>query len=72
MIDGHYPHVMPHSSNLSFWEKGMTSDLGHTWLIGRFFVCVPTMPVPTLLPLCQSAPGFFVRCQILSAARLWG
>ena len=25
---------MPHSSNLSFWEKGMTSDLGHTWLIG--------------------------------------
>ena len=34
MIDGHYPHVMPHSSNLSFWEKGMTSDIGHTWIIG--------------------------------------
>ena len=34
VIDGHYPHVMPHSSNLSFWEKGMTSDIGHTWLIG--------------------------------------
>ena len=38
VIDGHYPHVMPHSSNLSFWEKGMTSDLGHTWLIGVFCV----------------------------------
>jgi len=35
VIDGHYPHVMPHSSNLSFWEKGMTSDIGHTWLIGH-------------------------------------
>ena len=34
VIDGHYPHVMPHSSNLSFWEKGMTSDIGHTWIIG--------------------------------------
>jgi len=35
VVDGHYPHVMPHSSNLSFWEKGMTSDIGHTWLIGH-------------------------------------
>jgi len=34
VVDGHYPHVMPHSSNLSFWEKGMTSDIGSTFLIG--------------------------------------
>jgi len=40
VIDGHYPHVMPHSSNLSFWEKGMTSDIGHTWLIGLFMLCI--------------------------------
>jgi hypothetical protein len=38
VIDGHYPHVMPHSSSLSFWEKGMTSDMGKTFLIGKFYV----------------------------------
>jgi hypothetical protein len=36
VIDGHYPHVMPHNSSLSFWEKGMTSDMGKTFLIGNF------------------------------------
>ena len=66
MIDGHYPHVMPHSSNLSFWEKGMTSDIGHTWLIGRFCVCVPTMPVSTPLPE-GCAPAFFFAGAIPSA-----
>ncbi|KAJ1476534.1 hypothetical protein T484DRAFT_1824547 [Baffinella frigidus] len=35
VVDGHYPHVMPHASNLSFWEKGMTSDIGSSFLIGK-------------------------------------
>lgn len=35
VIDGHYPHVVPHSSSLSFWEKGMTSDIGTQFLIGH-------------------------------------
>ncbi len=26
---------MPHNSSLSFWEKGMTSDMGTTFLIGE-------------------------------------
>lgn len=35
VVDGHYPHVLPHSSSLSFWEKGMTSDIGSSFLIGN-------------------------------------
>mmetsp|Transcript_19396 Transcript_19396/g.44440 ORF Transcript_19396/g.44440 Transcript_19396/m.44440 type:complete len:101 (-) Transcript_19396:119-421(-) len=35
VVDGHYPHVMPHSSNLKFWEQGLTSDIGKSFLIGH-------------------------------------
>mmetsp|Transcript_6867 Transcript_6867/g.17076 ORF Transcript_6867/g.17076 Transcript_6867/m.17076 type:complete len:102 (+) Transcript_6867:126-431(+) len=35
VIDGHYPHMYPHSSSLSFWEKGMTQDMGRSFVIGH-------------------------------------
>ena len=57
VIDGHYPHVMPHSSNLSFWEKGMTSDIGHTWIIGMPCFHMSLLPLTlfqTLPPSCLS------------------
>jgi len=47
VVDGHYPHVMPHASNLSFWEKGMTSDIGSTFLIGTL---LPQLRMHATLP----------------------
>ena len=32
VIDGHYPHVEMHSSSLSFWQKGLSSDMGKSWM----------------------------------------
>lgn len=32
VIDGHYPHVELHSSSLSFWQKGLSSDMGKSWM----------------------------------------
>ena len=61
VIDGHYPHVMPHSSNLSFWEKGMTSDIGHTWIIG-----VASLPCAISGPVCVAA-----LCHVASLPPSW-
>mmetsp|Transcript_34917 Transcript_34917/g.109182 ORF Transcript_34917/g.109182 Transcript_34917/m.109182 type:complete len:86 (-) Transcript_34917:83-340(-) len=30
---------MPHSSNLKFWEQGLTSDIGKSFLIGSSSFC---------------------------------
>ena len=68
VIDGHYPHVMPHSSNLSFWEKGMTSDIGHTWLIGLHKHT--QFPCSNTYALCIHPHICICRCSSVPSCRL--